>query len=77
MMTGDNDLRELMEEYIRVADLIGGMITGDLEIVLEDSKGNSTRLEELVTTDALYESIAADLMHYQEDLAEQIKELLD
>lgn len=77
MMTGDNDLRELMEEYIRVADLIDGMITSDLEIVLEDSKGNSTRLEELVTTDALYESIAADLMHYQEDLAEQIKELLD
>ena len=77
MMTGDDDVLNLMEEYIRITELIKDFTNGDLRIVLEDSKGHQTDLDDLVNTDAIDEQITKDLMHYQADLAEQIKEELE
>lgn len=77
MMTGDDDVLNLMEEYIRITELIKDFTNGDLRIVLEDSKGHQTDLDDLIPTDAIDEQITKDLMHYQADLAEQIKEELE
>jgi len=78
MMTGDKDeILNLMEEYIRITELINDFVNGNLKIILEDSQGNKTDMDDLITTDAIDEQITGDLVHYQEDLAEQIKEALE
>jgi len=78
MMTGGKDeVLNLMEEYIRITELINDFVGGNLKIILEDSQGHKTDLDDLITTDAIDEQITGDLTHYQADLAEQIKEELE
>lgn len=78
MMTGGNDeVLNLMEEYIKITELINDFVNGNLKIILDDGKGHRVDLDDLITTDAIDEQITGDLTHYQADLAEQIKEELD
>lgn len=78
MMTGVKDeVLNLMEEYIKITELINDFVNGNLKIILDDGKGHRVDLDDLITTDAIDEQITGDLTHYQADLAEQIKEELE
>lgn len=78
MMTGGKDeVLNLMEEYIKITELINDFVNGNLKIILDDGKGHRVDLDDLITTDAIDEQITGDLTHYQAGLAEQIKEELD
>ena len=69
MMTGGKDeVLNLMEEYIKITELINDFVNGNLKIILDDGKGHRVDLDDL---------IIGDLTHYQADLAEQIKEELE
>ena len=79
MMTGGKDeVLNLMEEYIKITELINDFVNGNLKIILDDGKGHRVDLDDgkghRVDLDDL---IIGDLTHYQADLAEQIKEELE
>lgn len=77
MTGGKDEVLNLMEEYIKITELINDFVNGNLKIILDDGKGHRVDLDDLITTDAIDEQITGDLTHYQADLAEQIKEELE
>lgn len=73
MMTGDEVLN-LMEEYIKITDMISDILNGDLEVALVDGKGRIINLEDVLPDHKIGKAITSDLTYYKQDLRKQIKE---